>query len=226
MSATRHWSGRWWGGALADGTVIVTNPAFPVESIVDYTATTATRDTMYQAPPTNLREWLGHRVTSLGRLPLGLPLAPMRSSLILAMGSAVLTTVLVITLAPGPTWMAAIMVAGAALGALLVLANERRAVDTDTLVPVAETDHSPLSPLRYVDPQVVAMRAWERIEAVAERLGPRSPESATVHQTLWAAAGVHASMDEGILEPVARVDLELLATQAEDLLVGRERSVS
>lgn len=217
--AGSHWSSRWWGGPLADGTVIVTNPINPVEGIVDLTASPDTSQEMYQ-PQTEDRgvvQWWNTRVSSRGRLSLPVPVAPMRGSLVLVVAALGLAVTVWFFLR-APYWAFLAMVAlGGVIGGIALLAHERRKLKVEDLIYVEGDDRGPLSPLRYVDTAVSETTQWRLIAAVADRLGPSHERSDQVHHLLWKAAGVRAYRDVPEVSIEGLVRLDGLAAEAAKL---------
>lgn len=217
--AGSHWSSRWWGGPLADGTVVVTNPINPVEGIVDLTASSETSQEMYQPEPEerNFSQWWNTRVSSWGRLPLSVPVAPMRGSLVLVAAAMVMATALwVFTRAP--YWAFLIMIIVAALvAAVALIVHERRKLKVEELTYIGGEDRGPLSLLRYVDAPVSDTTQWRLIAALADRLGPSHDASEQVHHLLWDAAEVRAYRDVPEVSIEGLVRLDALAAEAAKL---------
>lgn len=214
----RHWTGRWWGGPLADGTVIVTNPINPSTSIVDLTATSTTSDQMYrpESEDKSFSDWWFGRMDSF-RLPLGLPIAPMRGSIVLASAGIILTASVFFLLGT-PYWATVFFVLLASLLAVaLLVGNEWRKIKPLELQAIPEEDRSPLAPVRYVDKAVSDTEEWERIACSADRVGPESPVTQEVHRILWHAAGVRAYADLDQVGPEEFEELEALAVLSETL---------
>lgn len=211
----QHWSASWWGGPLADGTIIVTNPINPTVGIIDLTANADTRAPMYQPSGQGLGDWFNHRVDRYGRLPLPLPFAPMRGSLLAALTSFVVFVGLyAIFSPPGGGWPILFGMAGLIAAVAVFFTNERRFINPAITSVVPEGETSPLAGLRYVPDAVAARPEWEELAYMANSIGPDSASSRALHRLLWSAAGLRVYADSGNLPGESLESLTALRDQA------------
>lgn len=215
-----HWTGRWWGGPLSDGTIVVTNPMIEIHAIVDLTERPTDeglppREPMYQPEPAGAHPfatWWSRRSSRVPRVPAPLPIAPMRITVLLvvvaylAIGLAGLVFVEAL-------WGKALAVgaAGAVAVALFLIIEWRKTPPSD-LHLAHPSPEDPLAPLRYVEPEVASSAQFERITAIADGLEPHSHTGERVHLMLWKAAAIPVD-GEGIT-PSDGAHLSELAAEA------------
>lgn len=227
------WTTRWWGGPLADGTTVVTNPMVPPNGIIDLTIgndgahpQTDTPAPAAPAPQQTAREWLLERTR--GRLDLGpadedpgadhLVVTPTRLSRIALWSSWVIAAVAVVCLFAYEHHILGLLLCVVALvgGQVTARAVEWHLIgSTGEPTLVGDEDGGPLAPIRYVDAVTAATAAWARLEAAAERVHEDRGPGSRVHWALWGAAGVFPDAVTGDLDEASLRALDEFAEQAE-----------
>lgn len=223
MRIGSHWTSRWWGGRLSDGTEIVVNPKNPATAIFDLTDENGQAPAqMHQPKPDSVRSWLSDRSSQPAQRMRGsLGAAPSRGALLASAG--VLMVPLAILLLSSITDAAMLflaVVAGLGLSRLVLTKDTKRS-GKDQAANVHPGDDPHLAPLRYVPEAVSASTPWRRMTDRADEITAEDARAEEVLNRLWKGAGVDVYLEDGSLHSRGRVLLEQLAHQVDQIMWQR-----
>lgn len=218
----------WWGGRLADGSLIVLSPSGDALLTGDSSSPTGLQPKPRREKARSLKTWTGVRTGvpfPYGRdgHSIGIRRGTLALTLPLLIGGALALRWLIearLGLSPSSVAGGLLSLATAALFCALLLAliysievlpMKRRGVRFVS-VPDDDDDY-----LRYVHSKVADAPQWATLEDAARRYSPPAGGAAEVHALMWEAAGIKPTLDasEILAEDIARLDE--MALQARDL---------
>lgn len=218
----------WWGGALADGSVVVLNPDLEGALLSDTSSTTGLQPGAGRAKAASWREWAATR--SAVPLPYdgdGHCIGVRRATLTVALVALTATTLTLRALFGSPLAASPVswgVVAGHLAmwaGVWAVLLTGVWAVEVWPLkrrgVRFMHVSYDDQRHARYVHPVVLESPEWEALTVAARGHAPPSPRAAAVHRLLWEAAALRPGLDTGALLPEDDARLSEMALSIRDL---------
>lgn len=218
----------WWGGHLADGSLVVLTPTGSALLLGDSSSPSGLPPGAGKGKASSLREWAGMR--SAIPFPFdsaGHSVGIRRGTLALAVGILLASMLVVNWLVEGMLELPATgfmgglatLGAGTAICALLlglvyaieVLPMKRRGVQ---FISMNEGDDNYL---RYVHSTVSSTPEWKTLEQIAREHAPPSEKASAIHSLIWEAAGIKPTLDAGEILPRDRSRLDEMALLARGL---------
>ena len=217
----------WWGGRLADGSLIVLSPEIGEFMVADSSSTTGLQPKPYKRRTGSLRGWLGTRT--------GIPFPYSRGhSIGLRRGTLILIIILFVGEIVPINWFieerlglssatplggAAFLLAGMVASALvLALAYFIEVAPLKRVgVEFFDIEDSDDDYLRYVHPKVAETSEWECLEEAAKKHPPPDDKAHEAHLLIWEAAGITATLDAHEILPEDRDRLSEMALLARGL---------
>lgn len=202
----------WWGGALADGSVVVLDPDLEGALLSDTSSPTGLQPGAGRRRPPSWRAWAAGR--SAVPLPYdgdGHSIGVRRGTLAVVLAVLAATTLTLRALFGSPLAVSPVawgVVAGHLVmwaGVWGVLLAGVYAVEVWPLkrrgVRFTDVSYEDQSRARYVHPVVLDSPEWEALTEAAEHHAPPGRQARTVHRLLWEAAAIRPSLDTGHLLP-------------------------
>ena len=217
----------WWGGRLADGSLIVLSPGIEEFMVADSSSTTGLQPKPHKKKAHSLKDWLGIRTGIPFPYNRGHSIGLRRGTLILAIALLVGEVIPVnwfiekrlglssATFLGGSAFFLSGLVASTAVLTLIYfieVAPLKRAGMEFLDIEDSDDDY-----LRYVHPKIVETREWESLEEAAKKHPPPGEKAHEVHLLMWEAAGITATLDAHEILPADRDRLSEMALQARGL---------
>lgn len=218
----------WWGGALADGSLIVLSPSGSALFVGDSSSQSGLQPGAGKTKTSSVREWFGTRTgvpfpydkeghsigLRRGTLVLGVVLlfAAMYAvnvlvEKVLHSSSTDALGIFAIVSLGTVTWILLLLM----VYALDVAPLKRRGV---RFISMEEDDDDYL---RYVHPSVSSTPDWKTLADVANKFRPPSEKSTDIHSLLWDASGIKPTLDTGEIRPRDKARLTEMALLARGL---------
>lgn len=226
MLVGEHWTSRWWGGCLSDGTEIVVNPRNPATAIFDLTDEDAESPAgMYQPVPDSLRSWLSDRSSvPAQRLRGSFGAAPSRGALLAALAALVMpAAVLVISSISDVLMLFLAVFAGIGLAHLVLIKDVKRSGRGHAL-DIDPGDDPHLAPVRYVPESVSASSRWRSMADKADEITAEDDRAEPVLERLWQGADVDTYFEDGSLHPAGKEALEHLEHEVRQIVQQRPQA--
>lgn len=205
----------WWGGRLADGSLVVLSPTGSALFLSDSSSPTGLQPGASRRKVSSVKEWLGVRSGFAIPYQKGGHVIGVRRGTLLFAGAFFFSILSAVTwlmekylhLEPfSALWTAATFLLGilsVPLALLLiyvieVLPLKMRGVQ---FIDVEEDDDDHL---RYVHPAVAETDEWGSLVQAAREHAPPSDNSARVHELLWETAGIKPTLDASEIRPADR----------------------
>lgn len=218
----------WWGGGLADGSLVVLSPSGNALLLSDSSSPSGLQPGAGKVHGSSLREWAS------ARSGVAFPYGKEGHTIGIRRGTLLAAFVLLVAAVSAVNWLIkevlhlpTLSVAGGSatlalstLVCILLLALmyvievvplKRRGVQ---FMDIEEDDDDYL---RYVHPAVSSTDEWGTLTRVASQHTPPSGESREVHALLWEAAGIKPTLDAGEIRPEGQSRLAEIALLARGL---------
>lgn len=217
----------WWGGGLADGSLVVLSPSGRALLLSDLSSPSGLQPGAGKRKAASFTEWAGIRSGVAFPYEKGGYRIGVRRGTILLVVSMLLVAI------PAVGWLVEGVLrfpTASFMGGLITLAlGTFTCVALFALVYVIEV--VPLKRegvrffdvtedddyLRYVHPTVASTEEWETLVGVAQDHSPPSEKSSGIHSLLWEAAGIKPTLDAGEIRDDDRSRLSEIALLARGL---------
>lgn len=212
----------WWGGYLADGSLVVLSPSGRALFLSDSSASTGLQPGAGRKKSASAREWLAVR----SGIPF--PYGKSGHSIGLRRGTVILGIALLLTSMTLVNWLVEAVFHStptAFFGGLVTLAigmcvcalllSLVYAIEVVPLkrqgIQFINVEEDSDDYLRYVHPKVSGTEEWGVLTVIAQEHSPPSEKAQGIHDLMWEVAGIKPTLDAGEIRPS---DLERLSETA------------
>lgn len=218
----------WWGGHLADGSLVVLSPSGRALFVSDSSSPSGLQPGVGKNKASSFKEWAGTRT--------GVPFPYGRGGHTIGVrrGTVVLVVVLLVIAVTLVNWLVesalhsspttllgggVTLVAG--LGVCVVLSVLVHVIEVAPLkrrgVQFLDMEEDNDEYLRYVHPAVSSTDEWGGLSRMAREYSPPSEQASVIHSLLWEAAGIKPTLDAGEILPGDQSRLSEIALFARGL---------